>query len=55
MFVSDSGHVLKNFYSGKKMEFNIGSKVNVKGTVKSLENHEKFGHSVLLTRIKIVP
>lgn len=55
MFVSDSGHVLKTFYSGSKMEFNIGSKVNVKGTVKKLESHEKFGHSVLLTRIKIVP
>jgi hypothetical protein len=55
MFISESGHVLKNFYSGKKMEFNIGSKVNVKGTVKKLEASEKYGHSVLLTRIKIVP
>jgi hypothetical protein len=53
-FVSESGHIVKTFYSGKNEEFNTGVKVSVKGTVKKLEVSEKWGSSVMLSRVKIV-
>jgi len=53
-FVSESGHIVKTFYSGKNEEFNTGAKVNVKGTVKKLEVSEKWGSSVMISRAKIV-
>lgn len=53
-FVSESGHIVKTFYSGKSESFNTGSKVSVKGTVKKLEVSPQWGASVMLSRVKVV-
>jgi len=52
-FVTDDGFPVTTFYSGNAQEFNAGSKVTVKGTVKRLEDG-KFGKQTLLTRVKVV-
>jgi hypothetical protein len=52
-FVSESGHIAKTFTTSQQ-EFNPGSAVTVKATVKKLEVSEKWGSSVMLTRAKIV-
>jgi hypothetical protein len=52
-FVSESGHIVKTFYSGKSESFNTGSKVSVKGTVKKLEVSPQYGASVMLSRVKV--
>lgn len=53
-FLSESGHLVKTFYSGNNEEFNPGAKVKVSGTVKKLEVSEKWGSSVMLSRVKII-
>lgn len=51
-FVTTDGYPLTTFHSGKQ-EFNPGTLVKVKGTVKKLEDG-KFGKCVMLTRCKVV-
>lgn len=51
-FVTEEGFPITTFYSGNAQEFNAGSKVTVKGTVKRLEDG-KFGKQTLLTRVKV--
>jgi hypothetical protein len=51
-FVTTDGYPITTFHSGKQ-EFNPGTLVKVKGTVKKLEDG-KFGKCVMLTRCKVV-
>ena len=52
-FITLDGYPLTTFYSGSKFEFNPGATINLKGSVKRLEDG-KFGKCVMLTRCKVV-
>lgn len=52
-FITLDGYPLTTFYSGSKFEFNPGATINLKGSVKRLEDG-KFGKAVMLTRCKVV-
>lgn len=51
-FVTLDGYPLTTFYSGSNQEFNPGTTVTVKGTVKRLDD-STFGKATLLTRCKV--
>lgn len=51
-FRTEDGHEA-TWFSSKDLELEQGDKVNVTGTIKSLDDHPRFGKSTIITRCKV--